>query len=232
VADEPRDGRGTDDMSAAGGVRGAVIVAHGGTEVSTDPVSPLDPAVLRMIPLALAIRHGLRGSGIEVSQPRYRVRGWNGDLASPVRDLQQSIDKIVGRFGPIPVVLIGHSMGARAAFRVAGHPAVTAVAGLAPWLPTTEPVEQLAGRRVLLAHGTADRITSPPETWAYAERARSVTEVATIEVRDGEHTMLRRGALWHRLALEFSRLALGLPGAGSGEVARAFRDPAGGRLLA
>jgi pimeloyl-ACP methyl ester carboxylesterase len=232
VADEPRDGRGTDDMSAAGGVRGAVIVAHGGTEVSTDPVSPLDPAVLRMIPLALAIRHGLRGSGIEVSQPRYRVRGWNGDLASPVRDLQQAIDKIVGRFGPIPVVLIGHSMGARAAFRVAGHPAVTAVAGLAPWLPTTEPVEQLAGRRVLLAHGTADRITSPPETWAYAERARSVTEVATIEVRDGEHTMLRRGALWHRLALEFSRLALGLPGAGSGEVARAFRDPAGGRLLA
>jgi pimeloyl-ACP methyl ester carboxylesterase len=232
VADEPQDGRGTDDMSSAGGVRGAVIVAHGGTEVSTDPVSPLDPAVLRMIPLALAIRHGLRGSGIEVSQPRYRVRGWNGDLASPVRDLQQSIDKIVGRFGPIPVVLIGHSMGARAAFRVAGHPAVTAVAGLAPWLPTTEPVEQLAGRRVLLAHGTADRITSPPETWAYAERARSVTEVATIEVRDGEHTMLRRGALWHRLALEFSRLALGLPGAGSGEVARAFRDPAGGRLLA
>jgi hypothetical protein len=59
-----------------------------------------------------------------------------------------------------------------------------------------------------------------------------VTEVATIEVRDGEHTMLRRGALWHRLALEFSRLALGLPSAGPGEVERAFRDPAGGRLLA
>src|ERR1700728_2612416 len=142
--------QGTDDRSAAAGVRGAVIVAHGGTEASTEPVTPLDPAVLRMIPLALAIRHGLRGSGIEVARPRYRVRGWNGDLASPVRGLQQAIGKIVERFGPIPVVLIGHSMGARAAFRVAGHPAVTAVAGLAPWLPATEPVEQLAGRRVLL----------------------------------------------------------------------------------
>ena len=84
-------------------------------------------------------------------------------------------------------------MGARAAFRVAGHPAVTAVAGLAPWLPPAEPVDQLAGRRVLLVHGTADRITSPAETWAYAERARPVTTVATIEVRGGEHTMLRRG---------------------------------------
>jgi dienelactone hydrolase len=224
--------QGTDDMTAAVGVRGAVVVAHGGTEVSADPVTPLDPAVLRMIPLALAIRHGLRGRGIAVSRPRYRVRGWNGELASPVQDLRAAIDETVARFGAIPVVLIGHSMGARAAFRVAGHPAVTAVAGLAPWLPPSEPVEQLAGRRVLLAHGTADHITSPAETWAYAERARSVTEVATIEVRDGEHTMLRRGALWHRLAVEFSRLALGLPAAGPGQVAAAFRDAAGGRHLA
>jgi hypothetical protein len=44
--------------------------------------------------------------------------------------------------------------------------------------------------------------------------------------------MLRRGALWHRLAVEFSRLALGLPAAGPTEVAAAFRDAAGGRHLA
>ena len=223
--------QGTGGTKAAAGVRGAVVVAHGGTEVSNEPVTQFDPAVLRMIPLALAIQHALRGSGIVVSRPRYRVRGWNGELASPVRDLGRSLDEIGARFGAVPVVLIGHSMGARAAFRVAGHPAVAAVAGLAPWLPPTEPVEQLAGRPVLLAHGTADHITSPPETWAYAERARSVTEVATIEVRDGEHTMLWRGALWHRLAVEFSRLALGLPAAGPGQVAEAFGNAAGGRHL-
>src|SRR5580700_11369109 len=91
--------RGTDDRSAAVGVRGAVVVAHGGTEVSTDPVTPLDPAVLRMIPLALAIRRGLRGSGIAVSCPRYRVRGWNGELASPVQDLRAVVDEIVARCG-------------------------------------------------------------------------------------------------------------------------------------
>jgi hypothetical protein len=221
--------QGTDGTKAAG-VRGAVVVAHGGTEVSTEPVTPLDPAVLRMIPLALAIRHGLRGGGIVVSWPRYRVRGWNGELASPVPDLRAVVDEIVARFGAIPVVLIGHSMGARAAFRVAGHPAVSAVAGLAPWLPPTEPVDQLAGRRVLLAHGTADRITSPGETWAYAERARSVTRAATIEVRGGEHTMLRRAPLWHRLAVEFSRLSLGLP-VRAGDVTAAFGQPAEPRHL-
>src|SRR6202451_4555113 len=150
--------QGTEDTRAAGGVRGAVVVAHGGTGTSRDPVSPLDPAVVRMIPLALSIRHGLRGSGIVVSRPRYRVRGWNGELASPVQDLRAAIDETVARFGAVPVVLIGHSMGARAAFRVAGHPAVTAVAGLAPWLPPAEPVDQLAGRRVLLVHGTWDHV--------------------------------------------------------------------------
>jgi pimeloyl-ACP methyl ester carboxylesterase len=110
---------------------------------------------------------------------------------------------------------------------VAGHPAVTAVAGLAPWLPPGEPVDQLAGRRVLLAHGTADRVTPPAQTWAYAERARSVTDVAVIEVRSGEHTMLWRAPLWHRLAAEFSRLSLGLP-ADAGEVTKAFQQATAG----
>jgi dienelactone hydrolase len=203
-------------------------VAHGGKSVGTEPVTPFDLAVLRMVPLAHAIRQALRGSGVVVLQPRYRQRGWNGELASPVPDLRQAIDEIGARFGDIPVVLIGHSMGARTAFRLAGHPAVTAVAGLAPWLPPEESVDQLAGRRVLLAHGTADHITSPAETWAYAERARSVTGVATIEVRGGEHTMLRRAPLWHRIAADFSRLSLGLP-TGAGEATEAFRQTAAGQ---
>ena len=92
------------------------------------------------------------------------------------------------------MVLVGHSMGARAALRAAGHPCVTAVAGLAPWLPPGEPVDQLAGRAILLAHGTADIVTSPADTWAYADRARALTTVAEIEVRGGEHAMLRRAA--------------------------------------
>ena len=192
-------------------VTGVVVVAHGGQSSSTEPTTATQPAVLRMIPIAAAVRHALRGSGTVVLRPRFGLRGWNGDEASPVHDLNRTLDGIVASYGPVPIVLIGHSMGARAAMRAAGHPAVYAAAGLAPWLPLGEPVGQLGGRRVLVAHGTADGITNPLDTWAYVERARVVTQVAAIEVRDGDHPMVRRARLWHAIAAEFARAALELP---------------------
>jgi pimeloyl-ACP methyl ester carboxylesterase len=223
VAAAQRTGRRPGSASPAG----AVVVMHGGRSVSAEPTTAIQPSVLRMIPVAAAIRHALRGTGAVVCRPRFRVRGWNGPEASPVQDLNELLDGLSGRFGRIPVVLVGHSMGARAALRAAGHPLVTAVAGLAPWLPPAEPVSQLAGRRILLVHGSADQVTSPAETWAYAQRARPIAEVATVEVRGGDHAMLRRARLWHRLAAEFTRFALTQP-ATAGEVAAAFSRAAAG----
>jgi pimeloyl-ACP methyl ester carboxylesterase len=200
-----------------------VVVAHGGQSVSTEPTTAYQLAVLRMIPLVAAIRHAVRGRGVVVRRPRFEVRGWNDANASPVHDLTQILDDLRAEFGPVPVVLVGHSMGARAALRAAGHPSVAAAAGLAPWLPPGEPVGQLTGRRILLAHGTADAVTSPADTWVYAERARALTSVTEIEVRTGEHTMLWRAPLWHGLAAAFTCLSLGLP-APSGAAAAAVAD--------
>jgi pimeloyl-ACP methyl ester carboxylesterase len=205
-------------LRATGGfgrTAGIVVVAHGGQSIGPEPTSPVQLSVLRMVPVARAVRHALRGSKVLVDRPRFGLRGWNGEAASPVHDLTELLDGISRDFGRIPVVLIGHSMGARASLRVAGHPMVSAVAGLAPWLPPGEPVSQLAGRRILLVHGSDDHTCNPAETWAYAERARSIGQVATIEIRDGDHAMLRRARRWHRLAAEFARLSLALP-AGSG----------------
>ena len=204
-------------------VRGVVVVAHGGQSVSTAPTTAYQLAVLRMIPLVAAIRHAVRGHAVMVRRPRFEVRGWNDANASPVRDLTRLLDDLRDEFGPVPIVLVGHSMGARAALRAAGHPSVTAAAGLAPWLPPGEPVDQLAGRRILLAHGTADAITSPAETWVYAERARALTGVTEIEVRTGEHTMLWRAPLWHGLAAAFTCLSLGIP-TPSGSAAAAVAE--------
>ncbi len=210
--------------------KGVVLVAHGGQASSTDPTFALQPAVLRMIPVAAAVRQAVRGSGALVWRPRFRVRGWNGAQACPVGDLNDVLDALAAEFGSIPVVLVGHSMGARAAVRAAGHPAVSAVAGLAPWLPPGEPAAQLAGRRVLLAHGTADSITSPAETWTFVDQARGVTEVTAVEVRDGDHPMLRRARLWHAIAAEFARAALALP-PGDAALAAAVTAADGSRVV-
>lgn len=201
-----------------------VVVAHGGQEVSTAPTTAIQPAVLRMIPVAATIGRALRDRGVVVRRPGFQVRGWNGAQASPVDDLNGVLDEIRSEFGPVPVVLVGHSMGARAALRAAGHPSVAAVAGLAPWLPLGEPIYQLVGRSILLAHGTADVVTSSAETWAYAERARALSPVAEIEVRGGEHAMLRRAPLWHCVAAAFAGVSPGLP-APAGPLGRALTNP-------
>jgi pimeloyl-ACP methyl ester carboxylesterase len=212
-------------MSAPAGI---VVVVHGGREVSTQPVTAVDPPVLRMIPVAWAIGRAVRGTGIVVVRHRFAVRGWNGDQASPAGDLTRLLDLIRARYGGVPVLLAGHSMGARAAVRAAAHPSVCAVAGLAPWLPPGEPAGQLAGRRVLLAHGSADTITSPGDTWAYTGRARAATPVTALEVAGGDHPMLRRANVWHAIAAEFARVSFGLP-AGSGLAADAIRTAANDR---
>jgi pimeloyl-ACP methyl ester carboxylesterase len=211
---------------AAAGLSGLVLVVHGGRSMGTEPTTPVQLSVLRMIPIARAIGHAVRGHKIEVWRPRFRVRGWNGDEASPVRDLSELLAEIADGPAPPPVLLVGHSMGARAALRVAGHPLVSGVAGLAPWLPSGEPVEQLAGRRVLLVHGDADSVTSPAGTWAYARRARAVVPTAAIEVRGGDHAMLRRPRVWHQLAAEFARESFGLP-PGDAAARRAISPVAG-----
>jgi dienelactone hydrolase len=213
--------------AAAARTSGIVVVAHGGTAVSRNPTSPIQVSVLRMIPVANAIRGAARGSGAEVRRARFRLRGWNGAEASPVADLTGLLDQMAGSGRP-PVVLVGHSMGGRAALRAAGHPLVTAVAGLAPWLPPGEPVDQLDGRRVLLVHASDDSVCNPADTWAYAERAGAVVEVAAIEMRGGDHAMLRRARLWHAIAAEFTRISLRQTAA-SGPVADAFARAAAGQ---
>ena len=206
-------------------ITGLVIVTHGGTSESTVPTSRWQGSVLRMVPVARAISRSLDGTGAVVWRPRFTVRGWNGAAASPVADLTGMLDEAKSALGPVPVLLVGHSMGGRAVLRAAGHPLVTAVAGLAPWLPDGEPVSQLAGRRVLLVHGRGDRITSTAETWAYAGRAAEVTTVATVEIAGTEHAMLRRARLWHQLTAAFARQELAPPGP-AGPVSAAFARPA------
>jgi predicted esterase len=183
-------------------VRGVVLVMHGGRVSSTEPVGAWQLAVLRVAVLARAIRARLGGHGLVVASLQFSVRGWNGAEESPVADAAWALERLAGRFD-VPTALVGHSMGARTAIRVAGHEQVRGVVALAPWLPAGEPVAQLAGRRLAIAHGTADRVTDPRLSLAYARRAEPVADrVVHRRVEGDGHAMLRRPASWHRFAAE------------------------------
>jgi predicted esterase len=194
---------------AADQTRAVVLVLPGGTETSTAPTSPRQLPARRMRSFAISLHRAGRALGLAAWTLHYRYRGWNGEQASPLADIGWALDQVRERHGEVPVVLLGHSMGGRAALRMAGDRSVRAVAAFAPWLPKGEPEEQLAGRRLLIAHGSLDRVTSPRASHAYADRARAAgVDVTWRLVRGDTHAMLIRFRTWQRLAIGFTRDSL------------------------
>ncbi len=173
-----------------------VLVLHGGTEHSVEPSERTHLASLRMKPFA---RH-LHRQGLTVWRVRYRVRGWNGAERSPVHDAQWALDEVRRRHGHVPVVLLGHSMGGRAAVHVLGDASVVGMVALCPWLPS-EPTEGAAGKRVVIAHSVDDTTTSPVLSLAWATAVAPIARSTRyVGVRGSDHGMVRRFRLWHRLA--------------------------------
>lgn len=184
-----------------GTTRAVVVVLHGGKADSYEPSEPTHLSSRRLDPFVRALHRQGRRQGIAVWKVRYRVRGWNGADRSPARDAQWALDEVRRRHGDVPVVLVGHSMGGRAAVNVLGDPAVVGAVLLCPWLPR-EPVAGARDKRVLVAHGIIDRWTSPRETRAWADAARPLAAALTyVRVRGTGHFMLRRAGLWTDLAV-------------------------------
>jgi pimeloyl-ACP methyl ester carboxylesterase len=176
-----------------------VLLAHGGQETSVVPTKDWGAPILRMWPFAsVAISASPTAA---VGLMRYRNQGWNGAKADAATDLRAVLDNLPPRI--TRVLLIGHSMGGRAVVAVSNHPLVGGTLALAPWLPGGEPLVKPQGP-VVLAHGTADRITSPALTAAYAKRLRGDgVPVALLSVEGSDHTMLSRNADWNALVRGF-----------------------------
>lgn len=174
-------------------VGGVVLLLPGGEEVSgRRPSAVLAAASVRALGRRLT-RAG-REEGLAAHVVHYRYRGWNGSEAHLARDAAWAADEAVRRYGDVPVCLAGLGMGGRAALRAAGHEAVNSVLALAPWLPEEdvaappEPVKQLAGRRVLIVHGTNDARTDPELSFRLAARAKKANrEVCRFEVHADGH---------------------------------------------
>ena len=197
-------------LDARGDTKAVVLVLPGGRADSFEATDARQLTAVRMRPLARHLHRRVRQHGVAVWLVRYRYRGWNGPEMSPVPDAGWALDEVRRRHGDVPVVLVGHSMGGRTALRVAGDRSVGAVAALAPWLFDTEPTEQLDGRRVLIAHGDLDKVTSPAASRRYADRAARVATVTYVAIRGDLHGMVLRWRTWHRLTTSFVLDVLGV----------------------
>ncbi|KUN34426.1 dienelactone hydrolase [Streptomyces longwoodensis] len=190
-------------------VSGVVLLLPAGEEVSDRRPSPLRAAA-SVHGLGRRLARAGRDEGLATHVVHYRYRGWNGSDAHPAADATWAADEAVRRYGDVPVCLAGPGMGGRAALRAGGHEAVTSVLALAPWLPeedvagTPEPVRQLAGRRVLIVHGTNDRRTDPELSFRLAERAKKANrEVCRFEVHADGHGLHQYRDEVHSLAEDF-----------------------------
>ena len=179
-----------------------VLVLHGGASRRDSPmVSPAQLSVLRMVPIAQRVARAGRGR-LAVFRLLNSSRGWD-TAHTPVDDVRWALGEVADQLGgELPAGLVGHSLGGRAALLAGGEPAVRSVVALNPWVyPTDAP--QLAGRRVLVVHGTADRIADPARAAAVVRRMARTTDVELVEVAGGRHAMLRHGAEFERAAAEF-----------------------------
>lgn len=189
---------------AAGQTRGVALVLHGGRADSFEAVEARHLSPARMLPFARALRTRGGPHGLAVWTLRNRYRGWNGREMSPVQDARWALSRISQEHPGVPVYLLGHSMGGRTALSVADHPQVDAVVALAPWVDGSTPVDRVAGRRVLIVHGSDDRWTSPRSSLAYARRAEGVAaSVDYVSLTGAGHFMVHRIRLWNSLANGF-----------------------------
>ncbi len=196
---------GTEDQ-VAGVVRVVVIVMPGGQSVSRARFRSYQGAGLRMIPFRWNLRQALADRPVAVWQLKYRYRGWNAPDLDPVHDVSWALGYARRHHPGASVILVGHSMGGRAALRAAGDPSVIAVCALAPWIEPDEPVFQLLGRAVLILHGDQDTVTSPTASYEYAARARDLgVAVRWVSVADDGHAMLRKAGQWSTLTRDFVR---------------------------
>jgi dienelactone hydrolase len=185
-----------------------VLVLHGGASRRANMmVSPAQLSVLRMIPIARRIV-GLGEGRLAVFRLLNSHRGWDTHH-TPVADVRWAQERVAERIGESrPTCLVGHSLGGRAALLSAGRPEVRSVVALAPWVYPTDVPSGLDGQRVLIVHGSRDRVASPERSAALARALSRQVPTSYVSVTGAHHAMLRRHAVFSGLAAQFTAATL------------------------
>ncbi|MGW5846789.1 alpha/beta hydrolase [Streptomyces sp. NPDC055254] len=189
-----RLGRAVGASGSGSTVSGVVLLLPGASRFSPGPVRPLARALGRSGGAQGLVAHTvLHGVG-----------------AAREEQARWAADEAVRRYGDVPVCLAGYDAGGRAALRAAGHDAVNSVLALSPCLGGTdgagspEPVKQLAGRQVLIVHGTNDARSDPEDSFLLAARAKKANRsTCRFEVHSDGHALWEHQAEVVALAVDF-----------------------------
>ncbi|MCV7300193.1 alpha/beta hydrolase [Mycobacterium barrassiae] len=189
---------------------GGVLVLPGGKPRDTSAARVWQLANQRMEWLAWSLRRSL-GSSVKVRRVQYRKRGWNSPDLDALRDAETALQTMQRDIDSRPVVLVGHSMGARVAVHLAARSEVAGIVALAPWWPLNDADLVPAGSKLLTLHGTADSWTDPRSSRTQTRRAgeRGV-DARWLGLPDAGHYLLRDVDKWHRLTTEFVAEQLGV----------------------
>lgn len=180
-------------------------------------VSPTQLSVLVMIPIAWRIARGGRGR-LSVLRLLNSTRDWD-TRRTPVADAHWALDQVIARVGPaVPVCLVGHSLGGRAALLAAARPEVRGVVALAPWVYPDD-AAGLTDTDILVVHGANDRVASPERSAALARNLSRRNRVGYVHVEGAGHAMVRHHATFGSLAAEFAAVTL-LGSAAQGSIGR------------
>ena len=183
-----------------------MVVLHGGASRPGRPeVSPTQLSVLRMVPVAQRLARAGLGR-LAVHRLLNSYRGWDS-THTPLDDVAWALAQVRERHGDVPVGLVGHSLGGRAALLAGAEEGVRSVVALNPWVYPSDDAD-LTGRRVLFVHGSEDRVADPGRAETVARRLARSTDVGFVSVPGGRHAMLRHGAVYERAASEFALATL------------------------
>ncbi len=191
------------DTTAPRRPRGVALVLHGGAARQRPTrVSPTQLSVLRMVPVAGRLAVAGRGE-LAVQRLLNSSRGWDAEQ-TPVDDVRWALRQVAERWGAdVPVCLVGHSLGGRAALLAAGADQVVSAVALNPGC--TPPRGASTSPGATCSSCTVTRTAWPRgrtrPRWRVTSRARP----GRLRHRLGaKHAMLRRGHVFERLAADFA----------------------------
>lgn len=130
-----------------------------------------------------------------IVEVKYRIRSWR-HIQMCIADAHAARDAIAAA-GATNIILIGYSMGGAVSTQTAGHPLIETVIGLAPWLPPELDMDQLAGRRFHVLHGTRDPFLGT--AGVSTESSRRGFERIVAQGGTGSYTLIPGG--FHAIAL-------------------------------